>query len=85
MRDLRQSQSPCKNAADVARVVIRPIAAMSTLVYPIGRLCTNLVNAVFAVFNIKIAAEPFVSEEELKLVLCPALPSLGRSTAARRR
>ena len=50
-----------QNAAEVARVVIRPIAAMSTLVYPIGRLCTNLVNAVFAVFDIKIAAEPFVS------------------------
>ena len=32
-----------QNAAAVARVVIRPIAAMSTLVYPIGRLCTNLV------------------------------------------
>ena len=64
-----------QNAADVARVVIRPIAAMSTLVYPIGRLCTNLVNAVFAVFNIKIAAEPFVSEEELKLVLSGAAKS----------
>ena len=64
-----------QNAAAVARVVIRPIAAMSTLVYPIGRLCTNLVNAVFAVFNIKIAAEPFVSEEELKLVLSGAAKS----------
>jgi CBS domain containing-hemolysin-like protein len=64
-----------QNAAEVARVVIRPIAAMSTLVYPIGRLCTNLVNAVFAVFDIKIAAEPFVSEEELKLVLSGAAKS----------
>jgi CBS domain containing-hemolysin-like protein len=33
------------------------------------------VNAVFAVFDIKIAAEPFVSEEELKLVLSGAAKS----------
>ena len=70
-----KSIATVRKTRDVARVVIRPIAAMSTLVYPIGRLCTNLVNAVFAVFNIKIAAEPFVSEEELKLVLSGAAKS----------
>jgi Mg2+/Co2+ transporter CorB len=50
-------------------VVIRPIAILSILVYPLGKICTGLVNGVFALLKIKGSAEPFVSEEELKLVL----------------
>ena len=58
-----------QHATQVARAVIRPIAAMSVLVYPLGRICTGLVNAFFKLMNIQGSAEPFVSEEELKLVL----------------
>ena len=33
-----------QHATAVARVVIRPIALMSLLVYPVGRVCTGLVS-----------------------------------------
>mmetsp|Transcript_12937 Transcript_12937/g.48354 ORF Transcript_12937/g.48354 Transcript_12937/m.48354 type:complete len:751 (+) Transcript_12937:167-2419(+) len=64
-----------QHATQVARAVIRPIAAMSVLVYPLGRICTGLVNAFFKLMNIQGSAEPFVSEEELKLVLSGAAKS----------
>ena len=57
-----------QHATAVARVVIRPIAALSVLVYPLGRICTGIVNAFFKLLNIEGSAEPFVSEEELRLV-----------------
>ena len=64
-----------QHATAVARVVIRPIALLSVLVYPLGKVCTGMVNGVFALLNIKGSAEPFVSEEELKLVLSGAAKS----------
>ena len=64
-----------QHATAVARVVIRPIAMLSYIVYPVGKICTAMVNAVFAMLNIKGSAEPFVSEEELKLVLSGAAKS----------
>jgi len=33
-----------QHATAVARVVIRPIALLSILVYPLGKICTGLVN-----------------------------------------
>jgi len=35
-------------------VVIQPIALLSILVFPVGRICTGLVNGVFALLNIKV-------------------------------
>ena len=64
-----------QHATAVARVVIRPIAALSVLVYPLGRICTGIVNAFFKLLNIEGSAEPFVSEEELRLVLSGAAKS----------
>ena len=64
-----------QHATAVARVVIRPIAALSVLVYPLGRICTGIVNAFFKLLNIQGSAEPFVSEEELRLVLSGAAKS----------
>ena len=64
-----------QHATAVARVVIRPIAALSVLVYPLGRICTGIVNAFFKLLHIEGSAEPFVSEEELRLVLSGAAKS----------
>ena len=64
-----------QHATAVARVCIRPIALLSYVVYPIGRICTGLVNAIFRALGIQGSAEPFVSEEELKLVLSGAAKS----------
>ena len=64
-----------QHATAVARVVIRPIALMSLLVYPVGRVCTGLVNAIFRLLKIEGSADVFVSEEELKLVLSGAARS----------
>lgn len=64
-----------QHATSVARLVIRPIAALSVLVYPLGKVCTAIVNAFFKLLNIQGSAEPFVSEEELKLVLSGAAKS----------
>ena len=43
-----------QHATAVARVVIQPIALLSILVFPVGRICTGLVNGVFALLNIKV-------------------------------
>jgi CBS domain containing-hemolysin-like protein len=64
-----------QHATAVARVVIRPIACLSILVYPLGKICTGIVNGMFKLLNIQGSAEPFVSEEELRLVLSGAAKS----------
>ena len=64
-----------QHAAAVARVVIPVIATLSHFVYPLGRVCAGAVNFVFSLFGIRGSAEPFVSEEELKLVLSGAAKS----------
>jgi len=64
-----------QHATAVARVVAKPIHMMSFIVYPLGRICQIIVNGMFAMLGIKSTAEPFVSEEELKLVLVGAAKS----------
>ena len=64
-----------QHATVVARVIAKPIYLLSFVVYPLGRTCQIVVNAMFALFGLKTSAEPFVSEEELKLVLAGATKS----------
>ena len=70
-----------QHATAVARVVAKPIHMMSYVVYPLGRTCQIIVNGMFALLGVKSTAEPFVSEEELKLVLVGAAKSGEVETA----
>lgn len=64
-----------QHAVAVAKVIATPVYWLSIIVYPVGRIFQSLVNSVFALFGVKTSAEPFVSEEELKLVLAGATKS----------
>jgi len=64
-----------QHALAVGRLVVTPIRLMSNILYPLGRLCTAIVDVIFYLLRIKTTAEPFVSENELKLVLSGAMES----------
>lgn len=64
-----------QHAAVVARFVIRPIAWLAVILYPIGRVSTWICNCMFFFMSVKASGEPFVTEEELKLVLSGATKS----------
>ncbi|XP_002966928.2 DUF21 domain-containing protein At1g55930, chloroplastic [Selaginella moellendorffii] len=57
------------NATEVARFVVRPVAWLSVVLYPVGRIVTILSTAMLKFFGLKSSGEPFVTEEELKLML----------------
>ncbi|CAI5468495.1 unnamed protein product [Closterium sp. Yama58-4] len=57
------------NATQVVRVVLRPVAWLSVVLYPVGRLCTYASTGLFRLLGLKTSGEPFVTEEELKLML----------------
>jgi len=64
-----------QHALAVGRLVVTPIRLMSTILYPVGRICTAIVDFGFHLLRIQTSAEPFVSENELKLVLSGAMES----------
>ena len=64
-----------QHALAVGRLVVTPIRLMSTILYPLGRICTAIVDFGFHLLRIQTSAEPFVSENELKLVLSGAMES----------
>ncbi|XP_024381705.1 uncharacterized protein [Physcomitrium patens] len=57
------------NATEVARVVVRPVAWLSVILYPVGRLVTAMSTSLLKLLGLKSSGEPFVSEDELKLML----------------
>ncbi|KAL2629259.1 hypothetical protein R1flu_013945 [Riccia fluitans] len=57
------------NATEVARFAVRPVAWLSVILYPVGRVVTALSMGLLKVLGLKSSGEPFVSEEELKLML----------------
>eukprot|EP01018_Ginkgo_biloba_P003194 Gb_13220 [translate_table: standard] len=57
------------NATDVARFVVRPVAWLSLVLYPVGRVVTTLSMGMLKMLGLKSRSEPFVTEEELKLML----------------
>ena len=64
-----------QHALAVGRLVVTPIRLMSTILYPLGKICTAIVDFGFHLLRIQTSAEPFVSENELKLVLSGAMES----------
>ena len=64
-----------QHAVSVARIVAKPVYWLSFFIYPVGRIFQVVVNGMFALLGLKATAEPFVSEEELKLVLAGATKS----------
>ncbi|KAM0951321.1 putative CNNM, transmembrane domain-containing protein [Dioscorea sansibarensis] len=57
------------NATDVARFVVRPVAWLSLVLYPVGRVATFLSMGMLKVLGLKGRSEPYVTEDELKLML----------------
>lgn len=57
------------NATEVARFVVRPVAWLSLVLYPAGRIVTFLSMGMLKLLGLKGSSEPYVTEEELKLML----------------
>lgn len=63
------------NATEVARFVVRPVAWLSLVLYPVGRIVTYLSMGMLKMLGLKGRSEPYVTEEELKLMLRGAILS----------
>ncbi|XP_031276203.1 putative DUF21 domain-containing protein At3g13070, chloroplastic isoform X2 [Pistacia vera] len=57
------------NATEVARFVVRPVAWLSLVLYPVGRVVTYLSMGMLKALGLKGRSEPYVTEDELKLML----------------
>ncbi|TKY46994.1 DUF21 domain-containing protein [Spatholobus suberectus] len=57
------------NAIDVARLVVRPVGYLSLFLYPVGRVVTYLSKGILKLLGVKGTREPYVTEEELKLMV----------------
>ncbi|ESW14381.1 hypothetical protein PHAVU_008G276000 [Phaseolus vulgaris] len=57
------------NATEVARFVVRPVAWLSLVLYPVGRIVTYLSMGMLKLLGLKGRSEPYVTEDELKLML----------------
>lgn len=57
------------HATEVARFVVRPVAWLSLILYPVGRIVTFLSMGILKIFGLKGRSEPYVTEDELKLML----------------
>ncbi|GMJ11549.1 hypothetical protein like AT1G55930 [Hibiscus trionum] len=54
---------------EVARFVVRPVAWLSVILYPVGRVVTYLSMGMLKILGLKGKSEPYVTEDELKLML----------------
>ncbi|KAG1342138.1 putative DUF21 domain-containing protein, chloroplastic [Cocos nucifera] len=57
------------NATEVARIVVRPVAWLSLVLYPVGRVATFLSMGMLKMLGLKGRREPYVTEDEVKLML----------------
>uniref|UniRef100_A0A7C9ET56 CNNM transmembrane domain-containing protein n=1 Tax=Opuntia streptacantha TaxID=393608 RepID=A0A7C9ET56_OPUST len=57
------------HATEVARFLVRPVAWLSLVLYPVGRVVTFLSGGMLKLLGLKAGSEPNVTEEELKLML----------------
>ncbi|KAH7365493.1 hypothetical protein KP509_18G030900 [Ceratopteris richardii] len=57
------------NATEVARFVVKPVAWLSYVLYPVGRIVTSISMALLQILGLKSSGELIVTEEELKLML----------------
>ncbi|KAJ1441280.1 Transporter-associated domain [Sesbania bispinosa] len=57
------------NATEVVRFVVKPVAWLSLVLYPVGRVVTYLSMGMLKLLGVKGRSEPYVTEEELKLML----------------
>lgn len=57
------------HATEVARFVVRPVAWLSLILYPVGKIVTYLSMGILKIFGLKGRSEPYVTEDELKLMV----------------
>ena len=63
------------HAAPIARFVIPSISVLGIILYPIGVISKKITAVILMILRIDASTEPFVTEEELKLVLNGAAKS----------
>ncbi|GKV38392.1 hypothetical protein SLEP1_g46307 [Rubroshorea leprosula] len=57
------------NPTELARSGVRPVAWLSLILYPVGRIVTYLSMGMLKLLGLKGKSEPYVTEDELKLML----------------
>lgn len=57
------------HAVAVARVVIRPVYALSVVFYPLGKMFTFIASSFLRLFRLEPATSPLITENELRLML----------------
>ncbi|KAG0455598.1 hypothetical protein HPP92_024890 [Vanilla planifolia] len=57
------------SAADVVKLIVRPVALLSLVLYPVGRVATYLSVGMLKILGLKGKSELDVTEDELKLML----------------
>ncbi|KAJ9153888.1 hypothetical protein P3X46_027276 [Hevea brasiliensis] len=57
------------SATEIARFVGRPVAWLSLVLYPVGRVVTYLSMGILKILGINGRSQPYVTEDELKLML----------------
>ncbi|KAH1063822.1 hypothetical protein J1N35_028809 [Gossypium stocksii] len=57
------------NPTEVANFVVRPVAWLSVILYPVGRVVMYLSMGMLKILDLKGKSGPYVTEEELKLML----------------
>ncbi len=56
-------------AEKIARFVAGPMNLLSTIVYPVVWLLNNITNIIFKLFNIKVATDNAITEDEIKAMI----------------
>lgn len=56
-------------AEKIARIVAGPMNILSTIVYPVVWLLNNITSIIFKLFNIKVATDNAVTEDEIKAMI----------------
>lgn len=57
------------HATEVVRFVVRPVAWLSLILYPVGKVVTFLSMGILKILGLTGRSEPYVTEDELKLML----------------
>ncbi len=56
-------------AEKIARMVAGPMNLLSAIVHPVVWLLNNITNLIFKIFNVKVASDNAVTEEEIKAMI----------------
>jgi len=70
--EIMPKSAAVSHAVPLARVVVPPLNLFATVIGPVGQLCTLTSTLLLRLIGVTDLGEPFVTEDELKLVLSGA-------------